>query len=285
MTSILFWIINAFIWSLSQITYKKSVASNPVSQNVFMWMWNMVYLVVGISLFFFIPTDISNTPLLILAIFLATNILASFAILIEQKLYKEEKISTLAPFNNLDSIFIIIISFIRFSGQSVVSLIMAIIAVFIITFWSLDYKKISFPKNIYLILISKVIRAIKWLSMWYVLKEILVTDAFILNNLFYVGLNIFVILFISKDFLTIKKSNPTFLKQRFTTSALGSLSSIVSLFLISNLWLIVSNLLGFLSLSVTLILSYFMFWDKPTKKTILITLRVSVCIVIWYIYK
>lgn len=79
--------------------------------------------------------------------------------LLTQRIYKEEKISALLPFENLSSILTIIAAFFLLGNTPVATLAIAILTMGIIFFASFDFKKRQFPKNIKLIVLSNSINA------------------------------------------------------------------------------------------------------------------------------
>lgn len=285
MNWILAWIFKAIISSLDTITWKKSIDLNKVSKNVFTLIWTLwgvfftaIFLIIG-------SAKIDAVFSYIFLIMLFVNFLGTVALNIEQKVYRNEKLSVLAPYSNLDTILVIIISFFIFSWQSVISFLMAILSTIVIIIASIDFKNIALPRNFLGLVISKWIWAGKSILVWILLKQVDSYNFYVINNLSYVLVNVFLVLFISRDLFTIKKSTKQFLWYRLISNFFGNISSIVSFLLIANLGLIITNLLGFLTLTTTLIFSYILFWDKPTKKNIIVTITISILIWIWIYYK
>lgn len=87
------------------------------------------------------------------------------------------------------------------------------------------------------------------------------------------------------DYKAIKTLKKDFLFNRYLGSILSWIAYLISLFLISDLWLTISTLLWFLWLGFTLILSYFFLWDKPDKKNIILALIVFILVSIGYYFK
>gem|GEM_PF-2455326 len=79
---------------------------------------------------------------------------------IDQAIYKKEKISTILPYENLSSIFAILISFFIFKDVSWTSFFIAILTVIVIILFSIDFKNVKFPKKIKPIMIVQAFTAL-----------------------------------------------------------------------------------------------------------------------------
>jgi len=79
--------------------------------------------------------------------------------LLERPIYREEKISTIMPYTNVNKILTIIASFFLFADVSIISLFITIFAIFVVIIGSINFKTLKFPKNIIIILINETIRA------------------------------------------------------------------------------------------------------------------------------
>jgi drug/metabolite transporter (DMT)-like permease len=53
----------------------------------------------------------------------------------------------------------------------------------------------------------------------------------------------------------------------------------------SSLWVVLTSLLSLLYLGFIYILGYFILKEVPTKKDILVTLFVAVCIIVWVVFR
>jgi hypothetical protein len=149
----LYWIITTILTSLDDILWKKSLNLNRMSSfnfSIIGYSWDFITTFI-IIIFWYLNFSILNIYL-ILTIF-GLVILTIFSMILDKKIYEKEKISNLIPYENLDKIFVIIISFFLFSNVWLLSLIITLITILLIITFSIDFKKLSFPKNYKLIII------------------------------------------------------------------------------------------------------------------------------------
>jgi len=280
-----YWIIATILESLDTILWKKSLDLNKMPQFMFNSIW---YTGDFIMAFILILFWVFNYELIfnyqILSIIFAIVILTIFNSILEQYIYKSEKISVLVPYEYLSSIFVIIISFFLFSDVSIITLIITLLAIIIITLFSIDFKKLVLPKNIKLIFLLHIIWSIKLLTLWYILIKITNFDYFSIFTFFFSIITLIVFI-IKKYYKQFNKWNKEFYKYRFSASIAWTFWELMSLFIIAELWLILATLLWFLWLASTLILWYFILKDKPSKKDILLAVIILILISIWYYFK
>ena len=181
-----YWIIATILESLDAILWKKSLDLNKMPPFMFNSIW---YTGDFIMAFILILFWVFNYELIfnyqILSIIFAIVILTIFNSILEQYIYKSEKISVLVPYEYLSSIFVIIISFFLFSDVSIITLIITLLAIIIITLFSIDFKKLVLPKNIKLIFLLHIIWSIKLLTLWYILIKITNFDYFSIFTFFF----------------------------------------------------------------------------------------------------
>lgn len=200
-----------------------------------------------------------------------------------QQVYKEEKISLIIPYLNLSKIFIILLGFFIFQDVSYTTLIIAIITVWVIVVWKMDLKTCKLPRNFSKILFVETCRTSSTLiAGWIILTYWNIT----MFNL-YIAFWFITVLLLTIQTGQIKdiKSKPLEFWKYRQIGAIWWIGWFISLIVIKNLWLSLSILLWFLGIAVTLMLSYLVLWDKPSKKDLLLTLVVSILIWIWYYFK
>ena len=79
---------------------------------------------------------------------------------INQKIYSEEKISVLIPYQNLNKIFVIVSSFFIFQDVSLISFFITLFTVLIIILASFDFKHKKLPRNFWKILFVETVLSI-----------------------------------------------------------------------------------------------------------------------------
>ncbi len=279
-----YWILSTIINSVSTIFWKKALWMSNVSQYLFAIIWNTPWLLVFLIFLYLelINFDIFKDFEIILLLFfwLVLSIIAWF---IQQKLYTINRISDLAPYDNLDKLFIIIIWFFIYWNTSILSLFIAILTVILISLFTLNFKKLRFPKSFWLIVLSKLLKSLEIIIIWYILLKYTFQTVTALEVI--ISFSIYLSLLKISDYKAIKTLKKEFLFYRYLGSILSWIAYVISLFLISDLGLTIATLLWFLWLGFTLILSYFFLWDKPDKKNIILALIVFILVSIGYYFK
>lgn len=201
-----------------------------------------------------------------------------------QYVFRNDKISKILPYQNISKIFTIIIWFFIFSDTSVITLLFAILTAFVIFIFSFDFRKIYIPKTIKTYSIAEVMYSANILLLWYILSKITSISYFIYSYL----LAIFIILTIVlikkqlSEFIIVDKK---FYFYRLLASHIWWVSYILSLFVMQELWIIISILISYLWFWFMLFFSFMFFWDKPSKKDLFLLILVSVLITMWYYFK
>ncbi len=258
--------LNYKIW-----TYSHSLVSFPIGiilavYLIFFWWYDIfsTWFFAIISIFLILLIDIIKEPF-------------------EQQLYREEKISVLAPYLNLNKIFVIIASFFIFQDVSLLSFFIILFTVLIIIFFSINIKQRKFPRNFWKILIIEIMKAIVVIFGGWVILNYWELSYFV--NYIILGFSWYLLLSIYfKQLSDIQKLPIVFWKDR-TIWWLWWVSWFIWLIVIKNLWLSVSILLGFLWIWITLLVSYIFTKDIPARKDILLSIFVSIFVFIGYYLK
>lgn len=280
----IWWIVNAFLWSISSVIWKKSLELNKMSQRLFMFLWVVWWILISI---FFISMSFTKFPFSDLKIYIAIVMITLISIAmwyLTQYIYKNEKISVLLPYSNIDRIIIIIAWFLFFSNASLISFVCSILATISITLFSLDFWNMKLPKNIWLVVLNNILSATKVLSLWWLFLHITSITFYSYNTLFYSVLLLIPILK-NGDYKNITKWSKEFFAYRIWAAILGQVAAIIWFFLLEKLWVVVSNLISFLWMWITLLFSYIMLKDKPQKKDVIQAILLSVLVSIWYYFR
>ncbi len=276
-------IISTIIDSIASVFWKKSLIYNAPKE-IFSLLAYTSIILITIILFITWKLSIELVWIWTILIILLITILAYIRTIIMQTVYKEDKISKILPYQNISKIITLIIWFFLFWDTSVITLIIALITVFIIILFSIDFKKVYIPKNIKLFSLSELIYASILLLLWYLLISI--TNVTYFTYSYTLGIIFTLILIYYKNqFKYFKQLPKQFYWYRLTASHLWWISYIISLFIIKEMWLTVSILISYVWLISTLIFSFLMFNDKPTKKDLLLIIIVTILISIWYYFK
>lgn len=207
-----------------------------------------------------------------------------FTTMTKYYVYSKEKISNLVPYDSISRILTVLFWVLIMNDQiSTTSLILNIITIIIIVWFSIDPKKLSLSRNILLYIIIQILSAV----------AILITAFFLVNNsaidyyFAYVVISIFlmtIICYIWNKFVDVKNLNRTFYFSSFISS-LGRLSWLISILLIKEIWLTLTTLLSFLGIGVSLASSYILFRDIPSKKNIFLTIIVTLLVFLGFYLK
>lgn len=273
-------IINAFIWAFASIMYKKSLREtrNFLSDSMYQFLWAVFMLIFSIFWYIFLDFQIPNFLILILLI--STGILQIFSDLFEQFAYKNEKLSTLAPFWEFRSIITILLGFIIFQDTSLISFLFALSAWAILFAGNINPKTFQINKYCISMWISGFLLALKMIIYGFILVEITPYNVFFYNILF-VCLLLWIFVIYTKQLSQIKKFTPKAIKY-FSLENIGRLIyTVIVLFLIKNLWVVQAILLWMLFLFASVAFARIFLKEKISKKQKIVLILVSICISAW----
>ena len=274
-------LFGTFIASFAEVFWKKSLSFGlrPIAHNLASYpMWVLFF-----AYFLFVWIDLSGFGFLFFIIVVFVNFLNIVLQPLVQKVYREEKISVIMPFTNLNKIFVIIASFFIFQDVSILSFFIILFTVLIIILASFDFKNKTIPKNFSTILAVESIKAADiFLSWWLVVHY---GEVLYFNVTFLVWLSMYLAISLyTWQIQDIKDAPLGYWKVRIIW-ALWWVSWFLSLIVVSSLGLSLSVLLWFLWIWVTLFVAYFFLGDTPSKKNILLTISVALLIGTWFYFK
>lgn len=277
----LFAIFWTFIKAFADIFWKKSLIFwlRPYAYNLCSYplpsLFFLYFVLTGFSIFMIESIMIVWATLLLLSGLIRQPVI--------QQIYREEKISAIMPYTNLNKILVIITSFFFFGDVSHITFFITLFTVAIIIYASIDLKNTKLPRNFSKILFNESIISIEILFGWWLVLEYWELTYF--NAYFLIWLITYIIaVWISKQYMDVIKAPIEYWKFRVIGS-LGWAAMLISLVAINELWLSVSILLGFLWIWMTLIFSYTILGDTPSRRNMFLTMIVSVLIWIWYYFK
>lgn len=279
-----YWIISTLLDIISTIYRKKALWYNvpPTVFQILAYFGNTLLVTIFIL---FSKYDFSWFNYIILFLILLVIVIWFVSTRIGQYAYTREKISTITPYENINSILSIILAFFIFSWEiSIKSFILTITAWLVVIISSIDFNKIEVPKVIKLFSFQQLLKSISLIVVWYILKQITPIDYYIINSLIAI-FTLLILIYSKKELWQIISQPKSFYKNRFSASFIWSISWVISLFIIKDLWVWISILLGYLYIIFILTLSYIFLWDKPSTKNIITTIIVSILVWFWYYYK
>jgi hypothetical protein len=278
----LYWILNAILWSIAWIVYKRALelTDGILSSKLYQLIWAVATLSLGLFGYFFLDFEIIWWG--IAGLLFLSAIFWIFSEVFEQYAYKKEKLSTLLPYWEFETVFTVVFGFLLFTDSSLNSFLFTLAAGAILIAWSIDFKKLSFNKYCWALMFSAFLASIKILIFWYILLELTAYNAFLYNT-FMVFIILLVTNILTKDISSIKKLSPKMTSLLVIENILRLIVWIVSLFLIQKLWIIQAVLIWMLYMVFSMIAAFLFLKEIPSKKELIIVTLVWVCIS-WGVY-
>ena len=291
MYPILWWILWVLSHSLSVVNYKKSSDLWNLSKTMFKMYAIFFHVIVFLFLasIFWFEKHIIFDPIALLFLSSA-SILRIVDTLLWLYVYKTTKLSELLAYQNLDKLFIVIIWFFLYAwieGKevSILTLIITISTIIIVTIFSLDFKKLKIPKNIWIYILAKLSSSLVIIFLWYVLINYSAISAWTLRIALEFMFYILIAIFTRDSFKSLFTQSRQFYKYRFLSTFFGVASFIISLFIIKTSWVIIASLLGFLWVVFNIFFMKLLLKDNPSFKQILLAFIVIFMIWLWYYLK
>ncbi len=289
MFAILLWSFTVFLDSIAGTYYKISLDLSRLSNNlfkVFAILWNLVILVW--VLIFQWSTLFHNWTLLLFLPFII-SIIRFFNEQLYLEILKKEKLSVLLPYNNLDKICTVIFWFFLYAGTdkeiSFITFFITLMTILVIITFSIDLKKMQFPKSFWLISLYNLIKSILYLSIAYVLISISSSEYFIIKWFWELSAIILISLILRENIKNLLQQSKRFYITRAIPSLVWWLTYILSLYIIETSWIIIATLLGFLWIAFNILAMKIIAKDCPTKKQIILAFIVIILIGTWYYFK
>jgi len=275
--------ISTLLSSIATISWKKSLTF-WVPRELFKLFAQTTVVSVTIILYLTWYLDFTWLSYYHVLLLILITIVWNLKTFLNQYIYSKEKISTIIPYTNINKILTIILAFFIFWDISNISFIITIIAIIIITLFSIDFKFLSIPKNINLFAMWEVVQSFITLLTWYVLLSITWSAFFVLSYLIWI---IFVgsIVIFKWQFKEVKNIPAKFYLYRLIACHLWWTWFLLSVLVIKELWVSISILLSFIWLWMTLLFSFLFFKDKPSIKNIILIIVVSALVGLWYYFK
>lgn len=245
-------------------------------------LWYPFWLLV-IAYFFYVWIDLSKINFYVLISTILILVISVFQTQINQWIYRDEKMSAVIPYTNINKILTIIVSFFIFSDVSKVSLWITLLAIVIIILFSIDFKTLTLPKSLTRIFFVQTLVTFTNLWAWYIILTYWNDIYFLIFYFSWIVLLLF-LSYVLNQYKTIKNLPKSFWVSRMTWSSWW-IWWFLWLVVIKDLWLSISILLSFLWIWITLLFSYFILKDKPQKKDIILTIIITSLVWLWYYFK
>jgi len=200
--------------------------------------------------------------------------------------YANEKVTVLQPFAMLYQVFPIIISFIFITSEktNLITFITAILASLVVILANVNLKNLKINKYCLMVLSSSCIKSFQIFSCLYFLKILSPASFYFTESIIVLIISI-ILIFFKKEIWQLKTITKKYAKLLLFTNTVVITSILLSLTMYSSFWVVLTNLISLLYLIFIYILGYLFLKDIPSKKDILVTIFIAICIVIWVFFK
>ncbi len=200
--------------------------------------------------------------------------------------YASEKVSVLQPFAMLFQVFPIIIWFIFIASEKAnfITFISALVASFIVILPNIKINSLKINKYCLMVLTSSIIKSFQVFSTLYFLTILNSANFYLLESILVIIFSIILMLYKS-EFGEFKKLEKGYVKLMMFVNSIVIVSILLALTMYSTLWIVTTSLLSLLYLVFVYIIWFFILKEIPSKKDIIITILVSICIMIWMYFK
>ena len=287
---IILWIISSLFWSITDSVWKKAVLISKLPQSLFAIFGPITWIVI---IYFMIYLWSINqnlyTDYKIIFIILIIACISYLNTFLYINIYKKVKLSQLLPYKNLDKIFIVLFGFILFywtkNGTSITSFLITLATIFIIFFFSVDIKKVSFSKDILNFFIVKFLEAVITLLVWYIFLSYTTVEYLSIETIFFISIAIIASILQKNSLKLLFTQKKEFYKYRMWASFIGWIWFIIWLYIIETSGVLIATLLSFIGLVFQILSMKFILNDTPEKKQIILAFIVMFMIWIWYFFK
>lgn len=287
---IIIWIIQSFLNATWMVMTKKVVENKKIWNNwqTFISRWNHVLILLILFLIWFFEYSIPSAEINIFNIWLLA--IATLWLYITYPLrriaYANEKVTVLQPFAMLFQVFPVIIGFIFIASEraNLITFLSAIIASLVVILTSIDFQKFKINKYSLMVLTSSCIKSVQIFAVLYLLTLVSPASFYFTESMLILFYSIVLITF-KWEFMQIKLITKKYAKLLIISNIVIITSILLSLTMYSTLWVVTTSLLSLLYLVFIYILWYFFLNDIPSKKNILVTIFVAICIIIWVLFK
>lgn len=295
---IILWIFQSFMNAFGMVLSKKVVENKAVWNNwqTFISRTNHVIFIIIIlliisifsinieSMKFDLPENIISYTNIFL--FVIATVWIYITYFLRRNAYANEKVSVLQPFAMLFQVFPVILGFIFIASEraNLITFLVAIIASFIVILPNIDWKEFKMNKYSFMVLLSSTIKSGQLFVVLYFLTIVSPITFYFIESLFIIIISIIMIL-IKSEFNEVKKITKKYAKLLFSANLVVIFSILLVLTMYSSLGVVTTSLLSLLYLVFIYIFWYLLLKEIPSKKDVLIAIWVSICIVIWMLFK
>ena len=210
---------------------------------------------------------------------IAFSIIGMFTVPLSQKIYHEEKMSVILPYNQVSTIIATIITFFLFGNVSAITFGITIVAIGVVVAFSFDFRTLAVPRRLGLILLNQIITGTNIVLAGYLLSRIDSLSLFIYENYVW-GIQLVIIVAIggmlSRE--VVRSIPRSYYGYRLVSVVTGATHEILGYVIIMEAGVIVGTLLSFLGIGVSLLAAYILLREVPSRRDILQAVVLSVIV-------
>ena len=292
---ILLWIFSALLGSVSYISRKKSMSFYLWDNLTFKWIgFFLAPVVVVVTSFTFWMTPGVFSDVFFMLWVLAAAAIWLWSALLQIHVTKNEKLSQLLPYWELDKIFTVVIgfvfaSFLWWEQPSNITVWIALWIIVLSTIFSLysnsSWWKLSFSKNILLFILYKFIKWALTIFIAYLLINFSSIDYYNVWVMWWALIVVWTLFISWRWFTGLFSQSQNFYKYRLTASLLQAISFIWSLFIIESMWVVVWTLIWFMAILFNILAMKYILHDNPSREKVVFAFTVVLLISIGYYFK
>lgn len=275
----IFWVL---LKSLESIFRKKSLdQSKKITPLAFDFFWSLFWVLIwGFFYFLKIEGNYDYSPKIIayILIWIVFRLSSSYLM---QRVYRNEKLSVITPYENTNEILSIILAYFIFRDVSLTSFCIAIGIMFFTVIYTVDFQKLKFPRFFWTFFIAQLFLTLYYICIWFIVREISYTEYFALESLFAVII-LFTFVLKQRQISILRHQTHIFYKSRIIASLLWYAGFILWIYIVSEYGLLLSMIFSFMYVIFTMIFSFLFFRDIPKLKSILFALIVTCLVAIWF---
>lgn len=287
---LIIWIIQSFLGATWMVLSKKVVENRLIWNNRQTFISRMLHLIIVVIILniwildFNFSTDKLKYYDYILLLISTSWLYITYNL--RRTAYANEKVSVLQPFAMLFQVFPVILAFIFIASEraNLITFFTALTASFIVIWTSIDFKQLKISKYSLMVLVSSTIKSFHIFSVVYFLWKFNSASFYLVESIVILLISIsFIIL--NKEYSEIKLLTKKYTKLLLITNTIVIFSILLALTMYSALWVVLTSLISLFYLVFVYLLSYLILKEKPSRKDIIVTLFVAMCIIIWVIFK
>lgn len=288
--NIILWIISTLFGSITDSIWKKAVEVSKLPQSLFAVFWPIIWILIVYCIIIYNDLSMSIlTDYKSLLIILLIALISYINTFLYINIYKKVKLSELLPYNNLDKIFIVLFGFFLFywtkNWTGIQSFFITLLTIFIIIFFSIDFKKISFSKDIIQFFIIKLIETTITLLVWYIFLTYNTVQYLSVETIMFLSITIIISIVQKNKLILLFTQEKNFYKYRLWAWIIWWIWFIIWLYIIQTSWVLIATLISFIWLVFQIFSMKFILNDTPTKKQIILAFTVMILIWVWYSLK